>query len=161
MSSFFSAQTNAYLLLDGFKKVSYIPVSGLRRNVFPQFAEPTSRMLQFFPRSNSSSVRMASAKTNALILLLRRISFAIWARGFGGILRHSLSGWMKIFFPSGSAIDGLEGLVPLLISMSWRLALDKHTLACLQWKSSGRPDHHQRVHLQGLRAMFHSVFPGF
>ena len=35
---------------------------------------------------------------------------------------------MKIFFPSSSAIEGLEGLVPLLICMSWRLSLNEHTL---------------------------------
>ena len=76
MISLFSAPTNAYLLLDGFKKVSYISVCGSRRNAFPQFAGPTSRMLRFFPQPNSSRVRMASAKTYALILL-RRISFPI------------------------------------------------------------------------------------
>ena len=64
MSSLFSAPTNTYLLRDGFKKVSYILVGGLRRNVLAQFAGPTSRMLQFFPRPNSSRLHLASAKTH-------------------------------------------------------------------------------------------------
>ena len=49
--------------------------------------------------------------------------------------------------------------MPLLICMSWRLALDKIAVVCPQCKSSDHPDHHQRVHLQGLKALFHSVLP--
>ena len=82
-------------------------------------------------------------------------------KAFCGILLHSSSGWMKIFFACGSAIDWLEGLVPVPISMSWRLAFGKHTLVCLQWKSSDHPDHLKHVHLQGLTALFHSIFPNF
>ena len=137
-------------------------MSGLRGNIFPQFAGPISRMLEYFPRPNSSSVRMTSAKTYALILFLRRIYFVMLNKAFcGGILLHSSSGWMKIFFSCGSAIDRLEGLVPVPISMSWRLAFGKHTLVCLQWKSSDHPDHLKHVHLQGLTALFHSIFPNF
>ena len=48
MSFLLLAPTSAYLLLDGFEKMSYISVSGLRRNVFLQFAGPSSRILRFF-----------------------------------------------------------------------------------------------------------------
>ena len=161
MSSLFSAPTNAYFVLDGFWKVSYVSLSGLRRNVSPQFAEPTSKMLQFFARHNSSSVRMASAKTHALILLWRRIPFAILIQSVWWHPSAQFVRLKKIFFPSGSATDSLEGLVPLLISMFLRLALDKPALVFLQWKPSDRPDHHQHVHLQVLRALFLSVFPSF
>lgn len=136
-------------------------MSGLRGNVFPQFAGPISRMLEYFPPPNSSSVQMTSAKTYALILFLRMIHFVMLNKAFCGILLHSSSSWMKIFFACGSAIDRLEGLVPVPISMSWRLAFGKHTLVCLRWKSSDHPGHLKHVHLQGLTALFHSIFPNF
>ena len=101
------------------------------------------------------------SKPYALILFIRRIYFVMLNKAFCGILLHSSSAWMKIFFACGSAIDRLEGLVPVPISMSWRLAFGKHTLVCLQWKSSVYPDHLKHVHLQGLTALFHSIFPNF
>ena len=55
----------------------HISLCGLRRNVFSQFAGPTSRRLRFCSRPYSSSVCMASARTYALILLIRKISFVI------------------------------------------------------------------------------------
>ena len=58
----------AYLLLDGLG-MCHILLSWLRRNIFPQFAVPSSRMLRFFPTPNPSSVNMVSVKTYVFLYI--------------------------------------------------------------------------------------------